>query len=253
MGEARFMNLLLAFWMGLSLVLFAVLLFIAAPYGRHHRKGWGPAIPARLGWLAMESVSLVAFNFFFMHGNRSFHLVTGLFCLLWNIHYLNRAFLYPARMRGGGRPMAVAVVLMAMLFNAVNGYLNGRYLNLYSSRYDPLWLLSPRFLLGAALFVGGFFINNHSDGVLRKLRTAERRGYAIPRGGFFRYVSCANYFGEIVEWMGWACMTWSWVGLTFAVWTAANLMPRAVSHHAWYRRNFEEYPSERRAVIPFIL
>ena len=126
-------------------------------------------------------------------------------------------------------------------------------LNLHSFRYDPIWLLNPRFLLGFALFVGGFLINNHSAGVLRRLRRAGQRGYAIPGGGFFRYVSCANYFGEIVEWLGWACMTWSWVGLSFAVWTAANLIPRAVSHHAWYRRNFHEYPSDRRAVIPFIL
>jgi hypothetical protein len=37
------------------------------------------------------------------------------------------------------------------------------------------------------------------------------------------------------------------------VWTAANLIPRALGHHAWYRGHFADYPRARRAVIPFLL
>jgi hypothetical protein len=88
---------------------------------------------------------------------------------------------------------------------------------------------------------------------LRKLRNPGQDSYRIPEGGLFKYVSCANYLGEIIEWFGWACMTWSWVGLSFAVWTACNLTPRAVSHHKWYRNHFTAYPQERKAVIPFLL
>lgn len=253
MDEAQVINALLLGWFGLSIVMLGVLLFITAPYGRHNRSGWGPMVSARFGWIVMEAGSLAAFNVFFFQGNHQIPLVAALFVFLWNVHYLNRSFLYPLQMRYGGRPMAFSVVLMAILFNMVNGYLNGRYLNLFSARYEVGWLLDPRFLLGLVLFIGGFHINNHSDGILRALREPGQDTYRTPEGGLFRYVSCANYFGEVVEWFGWACLTWSWVGLSFAVWTACNLVPRALSHHKWYKSRFSTYPSERKAIIPYLL
>ena len=38
----------------------------------------------------------------------------------------------------------------------------------------------------------------------------------------------------------------------FVFFTAANLVPRAVSHHRWYQEKFDDYPA-RKAVIPFVL
>jgi hypothetical protein len=96
-------------------------------------------------------------------------------------------------------------------------------------------------------------VNLHSDGVLRSLRSTEDSGYKIPSGGAFQFVSCGNYFGELIEWIGWACLTWSLAGVTFAAWTAANLIPRAVAHHRWYRDQFPDYPQKRKAIIPYIL
>jgi hypothetical protein len=34
------------------------------------------------------------------------------------------------------------------------------------------------------------------------------------------------------------------------VWTFANLVPRARSHHAWYQKQFPTYPKERKALLP---
>jgi len=75
----------------------------------------------------------------------------------------------------------------------------------------------------------------------------------IPRGWLFEYISCPHYFGELLEWAGWALMTWSVSGLAFFVFTFANLFPRAVASHRWYRKQFPDYPSKRKAVIPFII
>ncbi|MXZ72004.1 MAG: hypothetical protein F4Z04_10970 [Acidobacteria bacterium] len=72
-------------------------------------------------------------------------------------------------------------------------------------------------------------------------------------GGAFRYVSCPNYLGELLEWFGWALATWSLGGLAFFTYTAANLVPRALSHHRWYRERFADYPAGRKAVIPGVL
>jgi len=67
-------------------------------------------------------------------------------------------------------------------------------------------------------------------------------------------VSGANFFGEIVEWLGFAiAMGLALPGVTFAFCTACNIGPRAVAHHKWYLEKFnDEYPKTRKALIPFI-
>ena len=95
-------------------------------------------------------------------------------------------------------------------------------------------------------------INRLADRKLRDLRERGGSGYRIPQGGLYEWVSCPNYLGEIIEWAGWAIATWSLPGFAFAVWTIANLAPRARSHHAWYQRTFADYPVDRKALLPGI-
>ena len=95
-------------------------------------------------------------------------------------------------------------------------------------------------------------INWQSDNILIHLRKLGEKGYKIPHGGFFKWISCPNHFGEIIEWTGFAIMTWSLSGLSFAIWTAVNLIPRALDHHKWYKDTFSDYPQKRKAVIPFL-
>ena len=35
--------------------------------------------------------------------------------------------------------------------------------------------------------------------------------------------------------------------------SAANLVPRALATHRWYRERFPDYPQDRKALIPFVL
>jgi len=103
------------------------------------------------------------------------------------------------------------------------------------------------------IFVAGAFINQRADHLLIHLRKPGETGYKVPRGFLFDYISCPNHFGEIVEWIGFAIMTWSLPGLSFAIWTAANLIPRALNHHEWYQETFDDYPKGRKAVIPSLV
>jgi protein-S-isoprenylcysteine O-methyltransferase Ste14 len=230
---------------------FLALFFISAPYGRHARAGWGPRLPNWLGWLLMESVSVVVMGLMFIYGRAPRTSTTIVFLLMWEAHYIQRSFVYPFLMRDGQKKMPLAIPLMAALFNLGNAYINGRYLFHFSGdRYTADWLLSWQFITGTALFVAGFAINRWADNVLRRLRQPGETGYKIPYGGLYRYISCPNYFGEILEWIGWAVATWSLPGLVFAVFTFANLAPRARAHHQWYYAHFEDYPPERKALIP---
>jgi hypothetical protein len=149
--------------------------------------------------------------------------------------------------------MPVAIVGSAAAFNVVNAGLNGLYLGWLGDVYPVTWLTDPRFIVGVLVFLAGATINLWSDNRLIGLRSGGRQGYSIPHGGFFERVSCPNHLGEIIQWSGFALMCWNLPALSFAVWTAANLIPRALSHHAWYRRTFPDYPTDRRAVIPVLL
>jgi 3-oxo-5-alpha-steroid 4-dehydrogenase 1 len=137
-------------------------------------------------------------------------------------------------------------------FTAPYGYLNGRQAG-HFGRYPASWLVDPRFLTGAALFLGGFLVNLHYDRILIRLRGPRETGHRMPVGGLFRWLSCPNYFGELIEWAGWAMATWSLPGLAYALWGAANLVPRALANHRWYRDTFPGYPPERRALLPGLL
>ncbi len=155
-------------------------------------------------------------------------------------------------MRTGTQRFPILLILFAIVFNSINGYINGSYLFNLSPPYGIDWFLDPRFIIGTLIFIGGYAVNLHSDHVLRTLRKPGETGYKIPQGGFFKFVSCPNYFGELIEWTGWTIATWSLPGLAFAVFTAANLVPRARANHEWYRQTFPDYPGERKRVIPFI-
>ncbi|MCG8592005.1 MAG: DUF1295 domain-containing protein [Proteobacteria bacterium] len=231
---------------------FIALLFVTAPYGRHARGGYGPGLPARWAWFVMELPSPACFLYAYLQGDHAGAPLPLLFLGLYQVHYLQRTFLFPLLMRQTDKPQPLTTVALAIVFNTVNGLLNGFAVSHVAARGSE-WLLDPRFGLGIALFVVGYGVNQHSDAVLRALRRPGETGYKIPKRGLFRFVSSANYFGELVEWTGWAIATWSGAGLAFAVFTAANLVPRALDHHRWYREQFPDYPPERRAILPGLL
>ncbi|MBT4068686.1 MAG: DUF1295 domain-containing protein, partial [Candidatus Marinimicrobia bacterium] len=95
-------------------------------------------------------------------------------------------------------------------------------------------------------------INIKSDNMLFNLRADGATDYKIPQNGLFKWVSCPNYLGELLEWWGWALATWSLAGLSFALWGMANLIPRARANHIWYKEKFFNYPKDRKALIPKI-
>jgi 3-oxo-5-alpha-steroid 4-dehydrogenase 1 len=252
MNEANIFHYLILAWFVLAGVIFITLFFRVAPYGRHAIRRWGPSIKSRTGWILMESTAPLVFAACFIIGKNPLSISSLALLGLWETHYIHRAYIYPLHRRDGNKPMPLAIVSLGLVFNAVNGYFNGRYIFSLSSGYPNSWLNDPRFIIGVILFIAGFIINRESDLILIRLRQPGESTYRIANGGFHRWVSCPNYLGEIIIWTGWAIATWSLAGLSFAVWTAANLVPRARAHHLWYRNNFPDYPPGRKTLIPGI-
>ncbi|KAK4825411.1 hypothetical protein QYF61_027177, partial [Mycteria americana] len=137
-------------------------------------------------------------------------------------------FIYPFFTRG--RPFPLQLLFFGTLFCIYNGFLQGYYL-IYCAEYPNDWCTDIRFTSGLLLFLLGMGINIHSDLLLRQLRKPGEVIYKIPQGGLFTYVSGANYFGEIVEWFGFAIATWSLPAFAFAFFTLCCIGPRAYHHH----------------------
>ncbi|GAV68538.1 Steroid_dh domain-containing protein [Cephalotus follicularis] len=243
---------------------FISLRFLQAPYGKHNRPGWGPTMHPSLAWFLMESPTLWLTLLIFPFGRHFTNPKASILISPFLFHYFHRVIIYPLRLKTtahdrktdvknttNGFPMIVA--LMAFGFNLLNTYLQARWVSHYKDYEadDGLWFWL-RFFSGLVVFGVGMVINVWSDKVLVGLKR-QGGGYKVPRGGWFDLVSCPNYFGEIVEWLGWSVMTCSWVGFGFFLNTCANLVPRARANHQWYLEKFgEDYPKCRKAVIPHL-
>ena len=197
----------------------------------------------------MEVVTLVGFGFCFWSAD-----VTGwmasVFLVMYAGHYVYRACIYPWLSPPGAAVIPLSVVAMATVFNIINSTVLGGALFVLNG-VDSVPLI--RLTVGLSIFVVGFVIHVRSDSILRNLRREHGPGYHVPSGFLYRWISCPNYFGEIVQWFGFALAMHSLAGWSFAIWTVANLFPRALRHHRWYQDRFEDYPGERRAIIPMVL
>lgn len=238
-----------------ALFVFVALQFVEAGYGVSYTPKWGATISNRLGWILMESPVFVAMAVLWWMSPRRFDVAPLVMFLIFELHYFLRSFVFPFLLRGRGR-MPWSIIAMGMLFNTLNALMQGGWIFYVSSpsSYPLQWLWSWQFILGTLVFFAGMWINQHSDYIIRHLRKPGDTGHYIPHGGMFRYVSSANYFGEFVEWVGFAILTWSWAGAVFAFWTFANLAPRAAKLNARYAREFGSRFTDLKLkkIIPFI-
>lgn len=251
MSIGLFQNLVWV-WIAVAIITFFILLRITAPYGRHSSPHWGPMIDNKLGWLIMEVPSLLLFAFFIWSGRGLQWDVTGFISILFMSHYVYRSILFPIFISTRNKKMPLVITGSAIFFNLINGSINGYWLGHLSTPFTASWLTDIRFLIGLMLFITGFTIHLYHDLKIIQLRKTSQNEYVMPQGGLFHYVSCPNYFGEIVEWLGFAFMCWSLASFSFLIWTCANLIPRAIKNHQWNQNRFAEFPKNRKVLIPGI-
>lgn len=238
----------------MAVVVFVALHFVEAGYGYLFNPKFGCPISNKVGWVMMESPVFVAMALLWGLSDRRLETAPLVLFLLFELHYFHRSFIFPLRLRGQSK-MPLGIVVMGMLFNTLNALMQGGWIFYLAPEgfYDG-WLAKPMSWIGILLFFTGMGINLHSDHIIRTLRKAGDTRHYIPHGGMFRYVTSANYFGELVEWTGFAIASSSWAGVVFVLWTFANLAPRAASLRRRYEQEFgEEFTRlKRKRIIPFI-
>ena len=240
-------DMFLLFMTLLAVVVFIALYFVDAGYGITFDKKWGLAINNKIAWFCMEAPVFILMTVLCILSPRMtpFQTATSfvplLIFLFFQTHYIRRSFIYPFLLKGKSK-MPLTVMLMGVLFNCCNAFMQGGWLfyKAPESMYTLDWLWSPQFIIGALVFFGGMTINIQSDKIIQDLRKPGDSQHHLPAKGLFRYVTGAHYFGEVIEWIGFAILTWSLPGAVFALWTFANLTPRAHSIHKKYRKLFGE-------------
>lgn len=255
MNQESFRLLLMAM-SGMAVVVFAALYFVKAGYGMFRTSSWGISLPNKPAWMLMEAPVFVVMFWLWARSGTGFQLPQYLFFLLFQLHYLQRSFIFPFLMKGKSR-MPVAIMLMGVVFNVLNGVMQAGGLFYFPAEglYDDgiHYLSQPHALLGLLLFFAGMGINLHSDHVIRHLRKPGDTRHYLPARGLYRCVTSANYFGELVEWTGFAVLTASPAAWVFVWWTFANLVPRANAIHKHYCEEFgREAVGKRKRIIPYI-
>ena len=84
----------------------------------------------------------------------------------------------------------------------------------------------------------------------------SRESYGRPDGDWFELVSCPHFFAEILIYVSLLlCCVWtvawsSWWLVVVQVTSTLGLSARQA--HEWYQRKFDDYPKDRRAIIPWV-
>lgn len=239
----------------LAIVVFICLYFITAGYGQFRTKRWGYSIDNRVAWFLMEAPVFFVMLIIWCRAGFPFHLPELILLGLFLVHYFQRSFVFPSLMKGHSR-MPLSIMMIGIIFNVINGIMQGGGLFWFpipAYTQGASYLLRWNAIVGIIVFLFGMIVNWHSDYVIRHLRQPGDTRHYLPQAGFYRYVTSANYFGELVEWIGFAIAAANPAAWVFALWTGANLIPRA---HAIHRKYHEEFGDEavgtRRRIIPLV-
>ena len=237
----------------MGLFVFVTLYFVDAGYGKFRSNKWGYSTNNKLGWVLMECPALIPIAYTIVALTPS--ALAILFMSLYALHYVYRSFIFPALLKGNSK-MPLAITAMGATFNFTNSTLlcasvvafpKESYTDICS--YAGNW----NFWLGIVLFFMGMYTHMKADHTIRNLRKLGDTNHYLPKGGLFDYVTSANYFGELLEWTGFAILLCNPAAWMFVWWTAANLVPRAHAINKKYRAEFgNEQVGKRKRVIPFI-
>ncbi|KAL2089882.1 hypothetical protein ACEWY4_014570 [Coilia grayii] len=130
---------------------------------------------------------------------------------------------------------------------------------LYNEGSSLLGQLQWYHAAGTALFLWASWLQHHSLALLASLRTkntgaVDTVGHHMPHGCWFDLVSCPHYFAEVLIYvsmafcLGGASVTW-WLVVFYVF---CNQALAAQLCQEFYQSKFEDYPPQRKALIPFV-
>lgn len=243
---------LIIFCLGLAILNLIIQFIVAIPYGKHDKGDGSLRVPLRLSFAISQFLTgIVVFSvtyFLQRHFHRPVNII--MYCF-FTLHYINRSIVDTFANRHSQTKVTIWIPLLATLTTMFYHYINAQFIG--EARFCNGYYFDPRFIIGVVIFATGFVLNRVSDAQLILLRTDYKdRNYQIPSGCSFCLISCPNYLGEMIEWLGWVIMTWSLSAVVWFLFSASTFIPRARHHHKWYVSHFDDYPPRRKALLPLI-
>lgn len=234
----------------ISLILFMYLNKFPAPYGKFIRTRGvfcSIFINSTLAWVVQECPAFIVPFHVLCKKWASLSWISILALIMFCLHYFNRSFIYPLRIKSK-KKTPLETCISAFVFCSFNGWLQSRCI-IENNLSHKVTLFS---FIGTLLFFVGMYINISSDTHLIEL-ASQRIGnqYLLPHKGMFKYVSAANYFGEIVEWLGFLLFIKTLGAAWFSLFTILFLGQRGYQTHKFYKEKIANYPKHRSSVFPF--
>ncbi|MCQ2331307.1 MAG: 3-oxo-5-alpha-steroid 4-dehydrogenase, partial [Paludibacteraceae bacterium] len=117
-------------------VIFISLYFVDAGYGKMRTEKWGPAINNKVGWFLMEAPVFVVMLYLWAVSDVKWQIPYVIFLLIFEFHYFQRSFIFPFLLKGNSK-MPVAIMFLSVLWNIINGYVQGYWLFHLAPMYKP--------------------------------------------------------------------------------------------------------------------
>ncbi len=245
-----------------SLVRFFVLVGFGVVYGLLEYQGrfrlsyskfnQGGAIPSRIGMLVIYALPMFFYLLCYVATAGERHLYHQLVLAAVVGHFLKRCLETLFLHRYSGHLSLRSLVSIVLGYCAIVGTIH-----LAVNLRTPASLVQQHSVLfssalGAVVFLLGELGNLYHHVLLARLRGPADKSYQIPQGGLFRLVACPHYFFEIVAWVGIAIMSKQLMVFGVISFSVFYLLARSVSTVRWYKAKFADYPSERKAIIPYV-
>lgn len=178
--------------------------------------------------------------------------------ILWGLHFIRR-FSEVLFLHSYSRKQTYLEAIGASIYYGLFGMLIGWACNYRLNYFLPHPIL---FYPGIVIFAIGE-VGNCAHHVQLKLLKPEEdhqhpsentnaHPHILPTGLWFKYVSCPHYFFEIITWIGFFFATFVLPALLFVLATSITLVYYSRRNHLRYLHQFPDYPTERKALIPFL-
>ncbi len=126
------------------------------------------------------------------------------------------------------------------------------FLPVYLNRQPLMREMDTLAYVGLGIFIVSEGLNFFHHQILSNLRR-DTMAYVVPRGALFEWVTCPHFLFEIIAWLGLFLLFRHLAMFLFFAFMAAYLTGRSLRTLRWYREKFADFPSDRKAIFPFVL
>ena len=170
--------------------------------------------------------------------------------LLWTVHYTKRILESIFVHEFGTLTMPVFNLFKNCAYYWSFAAFVGWNVNLPAEVEPPQWHLA----VGFPWFCVFMLLNFVCHMRLKYMRPKGTNAFVIPHGGLFEYITCPNYFCEIMTWFGFNILTgFTVAGVLFNIVGALQMLQWAKQRRAKYVKLFgNKWPKKRYVLFPFI-